>query len=168
VRQIGTPLELYHLPETIFVAGFIGSPKMNFFAVYVLGVNEQGVTVAAAGLGATLIPVEGEKVGQGDRLVLGIRPEHLGTGIRAASMEVTVQLVERLGHETIVQTVAPGGQGITGLLGGEAMVSVGQGLKLHFAPENAHLFREDGDALRRRMIPEIVAMSSRKVAPAGL
>jgi multiple sugar transport system ATP-binding protein len=170
VRQIGTPLELYHLPETIFVAGFIGSPKMNFFEVDVAGVSDAGVTIASAGLGATLIPVEGETVQQSDRLVLGIRPEHLGTATAPASVHVTVQLVERLGHETIIQAVAPGGQSVTGLLGGEVMVSAGQDLTLHFAPANAHLFREDGQALRRRIIPEIVAMTraSRTVAPAGL
>ncbi len=159
VRQIGTPLELYHLPETIFVAGFIGSPKMNFLQVDVAGVSADGVTVAAAGLDATLIPVEGGEIRQGERLVLGVRPEHLGTEVAAALLDVTVQLVERLGHETIVQALAPGGQAITALLGGEAMVSAGQGLTLHFAPENAHLFCEDGQALRRRMVPEIVAMT---------
>ncbi len=170
VRQIGTPLELYHLPETIFVAGFIGSPKMNFFAVDVTSVSAAGVTVAQAGLDAVLIPVEGAEIRQGDRLVLGIRPEHLGTAAAPASVDVTVQLVERLGHETIVQTVARGGQGVTGLLGGEVMVSAGQDLTLHFAPETAHLFREDGLALRRRIVPEIVAMTraNRTVAPAGL
>jgi multiple sugar transport system ATP-binding protein len=170
VRQIGTPLELYHLPETIFVAGFIGSPKMNFLEVDVAEASAEGVTVSQAGLDAVSIPVKGDEVRQGDRLVLGIRPEHLRTGVAAACLDVTVQLVERLGHETIVQTVAPGGQAITGLLGGEAMVSAGQGLTLHFAPENAHLFREDGQALRRRIVPEIVAMTraSRTVAPAGL
>lgn len=162
VRQMGSPLELYHMPQNLFVAGFIGSPKMNFLDVTVTAVGETGVTVESADLLPTVIPVDGSGVAAGAKLTLGVRPEHLGTREGDASLRVGVDLVERLGHETILQATSKGGQAITGLLGGEVPVVLGETLDLHFAPVDAHLFGADGQALRRQVVPDILALTARK------
>src|SRR3712207_826252 len=58
IEQVGSPLELYHHPRNLFVAGFIGSPKMNFFPVTVTGVNDSGTTVKLPGDATVMIPVK--------------------------------------------------------------------------------------------------------------
>ncbi len=76
VEQVGSPLELYHHPCNLFVAGFIGSPKMNFLSVTVAAVNDSGTTVKLPGDATVTIPVK-PRLSVGDRATLGIRPEHL-------------------------------------------------------------------------------------------
>ena len=76
VEQVGSPLELYHHPRNLFVAGFIGSPKMNFLSVTVAAVND-GTTVKLPGEATVTIPLKPGSLSVGDRATLGIRPEHL-------------------------------------------------------------------------------------------
>jgi multiple sugar transport system ATP-binding protein len=95
VQQVGTPEEVYERPANRFVAGFIGSPAMNFFPVWL----DNGAAVLADG---TRLPA-GPRQGASDRAVLGVRPEHLmpvqeGAGAIAAE----IALVEPLGSDTLV------------------------------------------------------------------
>ncbi|MGY0193879.1 ABC transporter ATP-binding protein [Leptothrix sp. BB-4] len=166
VRQVGRPLELYHLPKNQFVAGFIGSPKMNFLPVQVSAVDAQGVTVTSAALvGAHRIPVAPGRTQVGEAMTLGIRPEHIGAGdgpvvggVAAVSLGGEVGLVERLGHETFVEITTASGPSLSALVGGNTRVALGETLGLHFSPDDAHLFAADGQALRRQRVPDIVAM----------
>ena len=92
IMQVGTPIDLYDMPANIFVAGFIGSPKMNFVAV------EDGRC-----LGATL-PTEGSPAG---RFTLGVRPEHVSLDAGdnlPGNLSATgkVARIEDLGHENLV------------------------------------------------------------------
>jgi multiple sugar transport system ATP-binding protein len=99
VEQIGEPLELYDRPQNIFVAGFIGSPGMNFLtgSVRIDGGAE------FEGLGGVRLPIANVPAGsEGRRLVYGVRPEHFVLGEDGA--EVTVQVVEPTGSE--IQVVA--------------------------------------------------------------
>ncbi|WP_196260837.1 ABC transporter ATP-binding protein [Pelagibacterium limicola] len=98
IEQVGTPLDLYDDPANQFVAGFIGSPKMNFLE----GVVENGSLLLAHydGQKIPLGPVSG-KVPDGTRLVAGIRPEHFGPN-GSARLAVTAEIVEHLGGETFV------------------------------------------------------------------
>ena len=77
VEQAGTPLELYHHPSNLFVAGFIGSPKMNFLPTKVAAVDATGATVALPGGGRVTVPVQPGRLKPGDSVTLGVRPEHL-------------------------------------------------------------------------------------------
>ncbi len=107
VLQVGTPAEIYHKPKTLFVAGFIGTPPMNFIRLvfrvrgdrYVL----EGRTFAIT-LPSELGRVVEEKIGEGSEVILGIRPEHISLepieGSQAIPGEVYV--VEPLGTETII------------------------------------------------------------------
>ncbi|MCF1612643.1 maltose/maltodextrin ABC transporter ATP-binding protein MalK, partial [Serratia marcescens] len=108
VAQVGKPLELYHYPANRFVAGFIGSPKMNFLPVKVTAAQPQQVQVELPNRQLVWLPVEGEGVQPGANLSLGIRPEHLLPG-EASEVRLTgdVQVVEQLGNETQIHIQIP-------------------------------------------------------------
>ena len=109
IEQIGSPLDLYNKPATRFVAGFIGSPRMNFVAAHVLRLAGRSVGFS---LGAGLAPLDlefapGETLPfLGDAVVLGIRPEALGDSGEIHLADADVAVVEALGRETLVYSDA--------------------------------------------------------------
>jgi len=156
VRQYGTPLELYHLPQNKFVAGFIGSPKMNFLTVTATRVGSEGVTVASPDVGECLVPVAPGGVKPGDRLALGIRPENIDAEPRGeVIIRGKIDLVERLGHENFVEIETDSGQLVNALVSGTTLIEIGQLLALNFDSMDCHLFNADGDSLARMKVPEI-------------
>lgn len=156
VRQIGSPLELYHRPQNQFVAGFIGSPKMNFLTVEALEASANGVSVRSPDFGTALIPVVGDKVRPGDLLALGIRPESVRVGEGCtATLRGQTSLVERLGHETFIEVVMAGGHTVTALVDGKTLIEMCVDVTIGFDPVECHLFDSSGDALRRLQVPEI-------------
>ena len=138
IEQTGAPLELYNNPKNLFVAGFIGSPKMNF-----LTATAQGNTVNVAGGSLTL-----------DRQVsgattLGIRPEHItltpGSGTKLADLRV--DLVENLGGQTVVYATTTDNQPVNIVLEGQSPVTLGSTVSAHIDPARLHLFNAAGDTL---------------------
>ncbi len=105
ICQVGTPLELYERPATRFVAGFIGSPPMNFFEGRLVAADG-GTAVEFGGELRLPLPRPALAASAGRRVVFGIRPEHigLGAGARPDAMRVPaiIDEVEPLGHDTIV------------------------------------------------------------------
>src|SRR5215475_10188478 len=79
IEQAGSPLELYHHPVNLFVAGFIGSPKMNFLTTDVRATGPDGVTVVLPGGRDVRVPVAAGALQPGAKVTLGVRPEHLKT-----------------------------------------------------------------------------------------
>jgi multiple sugar transport system ATP-binding protein len=157
IRQVGSPLELYHKPDNLFVAGFIGSPKMNFMSVEAVAVSALGVTVKSADFTKQLIPVRSSDVKKGDVLTLGIRPENMEAGHKGdIKISGKADLVEHLGHQTFVEAKAKSGTSFTGLIDGEALVKRGQEVKLSFAANACHLFKASGEACPRLKVPKIV------------
>ena len=156
VRQYGSPLELYHMPKNQFVAGFIGSPKMNFIHVEAVSASPKGVLIKSPDIGETLIPVNPGNTKAGDKLVLGIRPEDMEAGsIGEVVLTGTVELVERLGHETFVEVQTKRGATATALISGTTIVEVGETLSLFLNASDCHLFDSAGEALPRLKVPEI-------------
>ena len=146
VEQVGSPLELYHRPRNKFVAGFIGSPTMNFIEVKATAISDQGVTVQLPS-GATLaIPVSAANVSVGDTLTLGARPEHLLVGASGA-FAGPVMVVERLGGLTYLYVQLTPSQLIIVHAGGDFPVKVADTVNVALEPQLAHLFRGDGIAL---------------------
>jgi multiple sugar transport system ATP-binding protein len=145
VQQVGSPLDLYHRPANLFVAGFIGSPKMNFLEVAVSAVGLEGITVASDEVAAITIPAVG-KASVGDKLTLGIRPHYL-TFADTRPIHGKVGLVERLGNETIVSLNLPSGRNLIAALDGDANIALGQDLALGFTPDKAVLFDAAGNAI---------------------
>ncbi|MCA0028927.1 MULTISPECIES: sn-glycerol-3-phosphate ABC transporter ATP-binding protein UgpC [unclassified Mesorhizobium] len=100
VEQIGRPLDLYDNPDNQFVAGFVGSPKMNFIKGRVVGCDARGVVVELAGQEKTRItqPLTGAAPAIGSKVIVGVRPEHFGSaGEGDADLAVTIDVVEHLG-----------------------------------------------------------------------
>jgi len=101
IQQVGSPLELYDNPANLFVAGFIGSPGMNFFeGRYMMA----GDTASFALTGGIVLPLGGTaSLTDGSRATLGIRPEHVVLGAEGPdTMKATVDLVEPTGFGIIV------------------------------------------------------------------
>ena len=143
VRQFGAPLELYQHPHNKFVAGFIGSPKMNFLPVTADGDRltlPNGATLAVAA------PKSGPRPAE-----LGIRPEHLradGTG--DASIEGEVITIERLGAESYIYVDI--GQDEPLVVKAEAAVPIrhGERARIGIPAAATYLFAEDGTCVERR------------------
>ena len=137
-EQIGSPLDVYEEPATVFVAGFIGSPAMNFLPGTVTG---DGRGVDLDGSGQTL-PVP--PPASSDNITVGIRPEHLEPVARdGATLELTVDLVEALGADSLVHgQLAGGGHGtpLTVRVDGARRIEAGETLALAVAPERVHFF----------------------------
>jgi multiple sugar transport system ATP-binding protein len=109
VKQVGSPLELYHHPRNLFVAGFIGSPKMNLLPGRVIGNGENGITVELASGNPLSVPVKGETLRAGDEVTVGIRPEHLSL-TDDGEIAGTVLVTERLGGLTFLHIQVAGDQ----------------------------------------------------------
>ncbi|TJZ79071.1 ABC transporter ATP-binding protein [Chitiniphilus eburneus] len=147
IEQIGTPLELYHAPRNAFVAGFLGSPRMNLLPCTLERDAPQGAQVALAGaLVATRRDASTQQAGAA--LTLGIRPEHVSVvaGPQPGAIAARVDLIEHLGDVLLGYVEIAGvPQIVTVKLQREA--PVGATLHLLFDADACHLFDADGRAL---------------------
>ncbi|WP_425101057.1 ABC transporter ATP-binding protein [Tropicibacter sp. S64] len=143
VQQVGTPLDLYRKPANMFVAGFIGSPRMNFIqAEITVGATGQ-VFLSSQDLLPTPIKASAGELAR--KVVLGIRPQQLHTNPTGAPvLSTTVDLIERLGDRTIVNLRLQSGQKLLAELDGGASIALGQRLDVHFDPEQTNLFDIEG------------------------
>ena len=121
VEQVGAPMELYNDPANTFVAGFIGSPQMNFLKAGALGMRSD---------------------------TMGVRPEHIAVSRDAGQIAGTVSHVEKLGGETLVYVNTPGQGLLTVRLFGEHSFVVDE--VVHVTPETARAFHFDAAGLRLR------------------
>jgi multiple sugar transport system ATP-binding protein len=121
IEQVGSPLELYRSPRNTFVAGFIGSPKMNLLT--------------------------GAQAAKHDAHTIGIRPEHIAISSDAGEWEGTVGVSEHLGSDTFFHITCPGfGDPLTVRAGGELDLKYGS--TVYLTPDPAHLHRFDAKGLR--------------------
>ena len=140
IEQVGTPMDLYDDPDNAFVAGFIGSPRMNFLTA----------TVTADGLlmGSVLAPLPplATRLTIGQTLQLGIRPEHLDqtTGV---TFPATVEVVEKLGSTAFVHCRLDSGEAVVAEQR-ETAARPGSRLALQFDIARARLFEPGGARLR--------------------
>ncbi|MFT3998457.1 MAG: TOBE domain-containing protein, partial [Asticcacaulis sp.] len=150
IEQVGSPLELYRKPANLFVAGFIGSPRMNILKGVVREATAEAVTLEVAG--ATLaLPRAGASVAPGASVQLGIRPENLRltTETQDAHLSGHVVLIERLGGETFAYVALKDHEGepLILKLDGEVSLHNHQEVGLRLDTDRAHLFAEDGSAI---------------------
>ena len=153
VEQVGAPLELYHRPANRFVAGFIGSPQMNFVDCMVDGVGAQGVQVRLPGGQTLRAPVDADGLRAGDRVVLGIRPEHLlagATQLGDAALDARCLVIEQLGESHLLHAELPENLRLTVRSAGDARVRAGENVTIGVPAEHCHLFMADGRAAARR------------------
>ena len=142
IEQIGTPLDLYNRPDNLFVAGFIGSPRMNLLPGTVARAG-----VVMLGEGSHEIVCETGALAPGATVTLGVRPEHLSLA-ENAGLPLTIDLVERLGGESYLYGASPGLPQITLKLDGQSGHQRGETVFLALPCAQLHLFDETGQAVR--------------------
>ena len=140
LQQVGTPLEVYHHPANRFVAGFIGSPTMNFLDGHLEG--DPAAPLFTTGDVRIRLPGGGQAE-YGDQVTIGVRPEHVRLASEASQVRGTVAHVERMGAETMAHVAASIGTVVTRLAGSDA-ISVGDEVGLSLDPGSLHLFDPTG------------------------
>ncbi|PMH46690.1 ABC transporter [Vibrio sp. 10N.286.49.B3] len=145
VEQVGSPLDLYHKPQNEFVAGFIGSPKMNFIPVTVISSDSTNLTLQAdKNTIITLPPVE-QTLTPGTAIKLGIRPEHLEINHQhPIKLLFTSEVVERLGNSTYMFGQTCNIDGFKVHLPGDQEVEKFQEVALSCHTSSCHLFDQQG------------------------
>jgi multiple sugar transport system ATP-binding protein len=146
IEQVGTPLELYHRPANLFVAGFIGSPQMNFIECTVSHTGPDGVQVQLPKSGTVTIPVSPSIARAGEIVTLGIRPDHVQVSDQGI-LTGRIDLVEELGENHLLYVDVGRERHLTVREPGDAHHQIGQQIGLSLAGEFCHLFRETGEAL---------------------
>ena len=136
IEQVGTPLALYNQPANVFVAGFIGSPRMNFFPAEVLRQSANSL----------LLPANAHTV--------GLRPEHVLLG-EAGPLEYRVQQVEQMGSTSLLRGTLAGSASESQtpahfevVSNGQTTVKAGQTVRLSMPPAALHFFDEQGARLQ--------------------
>ncbi|NJO38003.1 MAG: sn-glycerol-3-phosphate ABC transporter ATP-binding protein UgpC [Rhizobiales bacterium] len=154
VEQFGSPLELYHHPDNLFVAGFIGSPKMNFLEGEIQSVGGNGVTVSLPGGERVVAGVAANGAAPGQKVTLGVRPEHLidggmGDGKADAEIKGKAIAVEHLGGETYAYLDRGGAEPLVIKTGGDARIQVDEVVPVGIQTQTCYLFDENGKAFQR-------------------
>ena len=149
VEQIGAPLDLYHRPANLFVAGFIGSPQMNFIAAEVVRAAADGVEVRVPGGGTVVAQVNGGSATAGDKVKLGIRPEHLTLAGGTGTMTGVPEVIEQLGESHFVHIRLSDGALVTLRAPGDAALTAMAPTAINIDGSLCHVFNEAGKALTR-------------------
>ncbi|GLV58550.1 glycerol-3-phosphate ABC transporter ATP-binding protein [Dictyobacter sp. S3.2.2.5] len=153
IQQLGSPQELYDHPANMFVAGFIGSPAMNFIPEAKVSTEGNATAVVLEGIGRVAVPqiyAERARAAAGRNLTFGIRPVHLedaslvseGNKAIQSSLDASVDVVENLGNELQVY-LTTGGKNIVATLDPRARVAAGNKVRLYVDSDQIHLFDSD-------------------------
>ncbi len=150
IEQVGSPLDLYHEPNTLFVARFMGSPQMNTFAVELSDAG--GGHVSCALPGGASIQLDGSSLRTG-KATFGIRPEHLDVAPEG-ELKGKAVLCERLGSETMLHVDIGLSRPIIVKADGLTDVQEGDGVGLQLNPKACHLFGPDDRRVRSGSLQE--------------
>ncbi|HEX5733386.1 MAG TPA: sn-glycerol-3-phosphate ABC transporter ATP-binding protein UgpC [Blastocatellia bacterium] len=146
VEQVGTPLELYHRPKNLFVAGFIGSPSMNLLPARVKALTESAVTITLPGVGELEVPVRSNNSKPDEPVTLGVRPEHLQLS-QQGQFQGEVIVAERLGSETYLYVQMEGGKRVAVETRGDSPAHIHDRVAVQINGKDCHLFDSSGEAL---------------------
>ena len=150
IEQVGSPLDLYHQPANLFVAGFLCTPKMGFLKGRITRLDSQGCEVELDAGTRIQLPLSGASLSLGSPVTLGIRPEHLNLAKPGeCALSVTADVGERLGSDTYCHVITACGEPLTMRIRGDMASQYGEQLNLHLDSEHCHLFDADGLALTR-------------------
>jgi lactose/L-arabinose transport system ATP-binding protein len=151
IEQLGRPLDVYQDPDNRFVAGFIGSPRMNFLAARVVTADAAAVTLELVNQGGARLvkPLAGPAPESGTMLVLGVRPEHFGEpGQGDCDLRVRVDVAEHLGSTSYAYASTTGGEQLIIERGTAHHDSNGDVIPVSIAADRTYLFAADGRRLR--------------------
>ena len=158
VAQFGAPLELYHFPVNKFVAGFIGSPKMNFIPAKLIHAEPNEATVDVAGK-SFQVRVNAVGLPKGASLELGIRPEHviIATDETENVIHGKVEYLEKLGEASYLYVrVTEDAETVTVRQSGDSHYKMGDEIALYLKPRRIHAIKEDGRACARTIKTDTV------------
>jgi multiple sugar transport system ATP-binding protein len=150
IEQVGSPLDLYERPDNLFVASFIGSPKINLLPVEIVeaGAGQAMLRLPDGETFRAVVDASGAKAG--DRATLGLRPEQLQLDPGGNGFDVTVRFVEELGVLTFAYVEMTGVEGtLTVQLPGSTHLTAGSKIRLCAPAEAAYLFNAEGRAFPR-------------------
>ncbi len=148
VEQLGSPLELYEHPATLFVAGFIGAPKMNLLDAEVENLCEPQVALRLA-IGVSLsVPAPVKKLNAGEKIKLGVRPEHVVLDPQGG-FQGEVEALEHLGPRAYIHARLADGSRFVAQTGGDSKARPGERVAFRLRCEATHLFDGSGKTLSR-------------------
>ena len=149
IAQVGAPLKVFDDPDNMFVAGFIGSPKINFIKATVLKAEKGTISVSLTSYNNMKIEFasKSNSLKIGDEVTVGLRPQHFSPK-GGLTFKLTVELAEHLGSETFVYASNATGELLTIATPTGRDLKIGQKFEAHFAPEKALLFDANGNRLR--------------------
>ncbi len=160
VAQCGTPLELYHRPCNQFVAGFIGSPKMNFFPGTLVSATAECAQVQLAQGIVVQARVNALSLPEGSAVTLGLRPEDASVGHQVQHLTCTVQWQERLGESTYLY-LDSGSSGNPWVLktAGNSFARTGEHIAMTLPAHHLHVFDSLGRAMHRTVANQDLSLS---------
>ena len=146
VMQTGSPMELYHHPANLFVAGFLGAPSMNFIKVDIRESGAETSTVANPSLDPITVGNGGRSFSNGEMAILAVRPQYLTpTELSRGMLHGTVSLTERLGSETVVDVKLHDGSKVIAAIAEDRVLDPGTEIGLTFDAAQSHLFPDHED-----------------------
>jgi multiple sugar transport system ATP-binding protein len=141
VMQVGAPMDLYHEPVNLFVAGFLGSPSMNFIHVTVEAIEGDEARVSNPALEPIKVRTRGRAFTPGQEAILGVRPQYLHpVPDSEGNLHGTVAMTERLGAETIVEVTLKSGDPLIAALSEDVVYRIGDQIGFNFDTARALLF----------------------------
>jgi multiple sugar transport system ATP-binding protein len=165
VAQFGAPLELYHRPVNKFVAGFIGSPKMNFVEGQLIAATPDTAHASLSSGESLQVRVNATRLPIGSPVTIGVRPEDADVGTASQHVIRAVQWQERLGESTYLYLDS----GVAGApwvvkAPGNSFAKAGERVAMSLHPQHLHLFDADGRALERTVTNEDLPLASAMAA----
>jgi len=164
LQQVGTPQQLYDHPINRFVAGFIGSPSMNFVET---AVPDGAGEIRTDDLIVPVPPAfKDGMTGMDGKVVVGFRPEHLELGEvegPAALLQGTADVVEYLGNEELLH-VTSGGKDIVAIVDSSHRVKPGDVVKLKLPADKLHMFHAETGLTINRSLAESAAVPTGSTA----
>jgi multiple sugar transport system ATP-binding protein len=156
IQQVGSPLALYDNPANLFVASFLGAPKMNFLSARLVSANHAIANITLANGKSMLALVDATRTTAGEAVTLGIRPEYLQLAAPddVAAITANISLIEHLGDQILVYLEIAGIKETLCMKLSERNVKLvcGDAIGVHFPPEHCLLFDDAGVAYPRKVI----------------
>ena len=149
IAQVGSPMELYHKPDNLFVAQFIGSPAMNVVPGVITATGNT-TSVSVTGHGTVVLPVKTDSALKGAEVKVGVRPEDLRPTTNAKDMLLSAKLdlVEKLGEVTLAYFSNGTAEPLVAKMPGDMVIERGANAAFTADAGKVHLFTKDGVAIR--------------------
>lgn len=150
IEQIGTPDEIYSRPNNLFVAGFLGSPRMNMFAATISAIKAGNIEVELANGAKMQINAHSVAAKLGDKVTFGIRPDALSPENKTNIMKLQLDIIENIGSGcSIYGTFAGYDEPVAAIAPTAAKLKRFETIELGFKPSDGYLFDANGGAFGR-------------------